>query len=48
VITAQIHDDAWYLDSNGQDSSAAGANQQATATIGVPRPLLGSVVDATG
>jgi hypothetical protein len=48
VITAQIHDDAWYLDSNGQDSSAAGANQQATATIGVPRPLLGSVVDANG
>ncbi len=48
VITAQIHDDDWYLDSNGQDSSAAGANQQATATMGVPRPLLGSTVDANG
>jgi hypothetical protein len=48
AITAQIHDDAWYLDSNGQDSSAAGANQQATATIGLPRPLLGSLVDASG
>jgi len=48
VITAQIHDDAWYLDSNGQDSAAAGANQQGTATIGIPRPLLGSVVNANG
>ncbi len=48
IITAQIHDDAWYLDSSGQGSSAAGANQQAAATIGVPRPLLGSVVDANG
>lgn len=48
VITAQIHDDAWYLDSNGQDSSAAGANQQGTANIGIPRPLLGSVVNANG
>ena len=48
VVTAQIHDDAWYLDSNGQDSSAAGTNQQATASSGLPRPLLGSVVDANG
>jgi len=48
AITAQIHDDAWYLDSNGQDNSPAGANQQATATMGVPKPLLGSVVDANG
>jgi hypothetical protein len=48
VITAQIHDDAWYLDSNGQSGSAAGTNQQATATIGIPRPLLGSAVDANG
>jgi hypothetical protein len=48
VITAQIHDDAWYLDSNGQSGSATGANQQPTATIGIPRPLLGSVVDGNG
>ena len=48
VISAQIHDDAWYLDSNGQNSSAAGANQQGAATIGLPRPLLGSVLDANG
>jgi len=48
TIRAQIHDDAWYLDSNGQSSSAAGANQQAPANIGVPRPLLGSVVGANG
>ena len=48
LITAQIHDDAWYLDSNGQNSSASGANQLATAGNSVPRPLLGSVVDANG
>jgi len=48
LITAQIHDDAWYLDSNGQNSSAAGVNPQAAVTNGVPRPLLGSVVDANG
>ncbi|MGD0666026.1 MAG: phage tail protein [Bryobacteraceae bacterium] len=48
VITAQVHDDDWYLDSNGQDSSAPGANQQVTAAMGVPRPLLGSTVDANG
>jgi hypothetical protein len=48
VITAQIHDDAWYLDSNGQNSSAGEANQQETAAIGIPRPLLGSVLDANG
>ncbi|MGB7759163.1 MAG: phage tail protein [Bryobacteraceae bacterium] len=48
VVTAQIHEDAWYLDSNGQTSSAAGAKQQATASIGLPRPLPGSVVDPDG
>jgi len=48
TITAQIHDDAWYADSNGQPTSATGGRRQSDAGMGVPRPLIGSVVDANG
>jgi hypothetical protein len=48
TITAQIHDDSWYADSNGQLNSAPGGRRQSIAGIGVPRPLLGSAVDANG
>jgi hypothetical protein len=48
TITAQIHDDSWYADSNGQTGSAPGGRRQSTAGIGVPRPLLGSVLDEEG
>ena len=48
TITAQIHDDAWYADSNGQPASATGSPQQANIGVGLPRPLLGSVLDANG
>jgi len=48
TISAQIHDDAWYADSNGQTSSASGAVQQPNAGVGIPRPLVGSVIDANG
>jgi len=48
TITAQIHDDAWYADSNGQPTSAAGGRRQSDAGMGVPRPLVGSVVDVNG
>ena len=48
TITAQIHDDAWYADSNGQPTSASGGRRQGDAGIGTPRPLAGSVVDANG
>jgi hypothetical protein len=48
TISAQIHDDAWYLDTNGQTGSAAGNTYQGTAGIGVPKPLLGSVLDSNG
>lgn len=47
TITAQIHDDAWYADSNGQ-VEGAGSGRQGGAGIGTPRPLIGSVVDADG
>ena len=48
TITAQLHDDAWYADSNGQPTSAAGGRRQGDAGIGVPRPLIGGAVDANG
>jgi hypothetical protein len=48
TITAQIHDDAWYADSNGQNTSALGSNPHPNAGIGIPRPLAGSVIDANG
>jgi hypothetical protein len=48
TITGQIHDDSWYADSNGQVTSASGGRRQGSAGIGVPRPLLGTVLDAGG
>lgn len=48
TITAQMHDDAWYLDSNGQPDGGAGGAQSGASGIGVPRPLLGSTVDEHG
>jgi hypothetical protein len=48
TITAQIHDDAWYSDTNGQVTSGSGTNQGGSYAVGVPRPLVGSVLDANG
>jgi hypothetical protein len=48
TITAQIHDDSWYTDSNGQVTSASGGRRQGSAGIGVPHPLLGTLLDAEG
>jgi hypothetical protein len=45
VITAQIHDDAWYTVVN---SDAGGPGRQAAFEVGLPRPLVGSVVDSNG
>jgi hypothetical protein len=47
TITAQIHDDAWYSDSNGQVTSSGGVTQ-GNAGVGVPRPLIGTVLDENG
>ena len=47
-ITAQIHDDSWYADSNGQLGSGSAARRQPNAGMGVPRPLIGTVLDANG
>jgi len=48
TITAQIHDDSWYADSNGQVTSASGGRRQGSAGVGVPRPLPGAVLDDLG
>jgi hypothetical protein len=48
TITAQMHDDAWYADSNGQAVSASGGRRQGDAAIGVPKPLVGTVLDDNG
>lgn len=48
TITAQIHDDAWYADSNGQGVAANGAGRWNGTGIGLPRPLLGSVLNSNG
>ncbi|MGH9662675.1 MAG: phage tail protein, partial [Bryobacteraceae bacterium] len=45
-ITAQIHVDGWYSDTN--DVSALGVRRPPEAGLGLPRPLLGSVIDANG
>jgi hypothetical protein len=46
-LTAQIHQDSWYADSNGQ-TTAGGGRRQGGAGAGVPRPLLGDQLDANG
>ncbi len=47
TITAQIHDDAWYLDTNGQTSADA-SRRQTNSSVGVPRPLAGVIPDSMG
>ena len=47
-ITAQIHEDAWYADTNGQIPGDTGARPQPNSGVGVPRPLLGNTVDSSG
>jgi hypothetical protein len=45
VITAQIHDDAWYGPGGGQ---GVAGRRQPSFGLGVPRPLLGKTLDADG
>jgi len=47
-ITAQVHLDDWYADTNGQIPGGTGGRPQPTTGVGVPRPLLGNVVDSGG
>jgi hypothetical protein len=44
-ITARWHDDSWYTTGG---ANTTGAGQQASASVGLPRPLVGSVIDTNG
>lgn len=48
TITAQMHDDSWYADTNGQVGSGSGAGWQSNAGIGIPKPLVGAILDSIG
>jgi hypothetical protein len=45
TITAQIHNDEWYAVA---DAGVAGLGRQPNFDVGVPRPLMGSVLDSNG
>ena len=45
TITAQIHNDEWYA---AADAGVAGLGRQPNFDVGLPRPLLGSVLDSNG
>ncbi len=45
LVTAQWHDDEWYTTGG---ASAAGGRRQGGAVVGLPRPLVGSVLDSHG
>lgn len=46
-ITAQVHDDGWYGDTNGQGAGAP-ARREVGAGMGLPRPVSGTWVDEHG
>ena len=48
LITAQIHDDAWYDDDNADPFVSGSAGRQQRYGIGMPRPLAGKVRDENG
>ena len=48
TITAQVEQDEWYEDTNGQIPGGTGASLQPNAGVGVPRPLLGNIIDSDG
>jgi len=48
TITAQIEQDEWYADTNGQVPGGTGTSIQPNSGVGVPRPLLGNTTDSGG
>ena len=47
-ITAQVYQDGWYEDTNGQIPGDTGTRRQPDSGVGVPRPLLGNIIDSSG
>ncbi|MBI3667255.1 MAG: hypothetical protein HY236_13695 [Acidobacteria bacterium] len=48
LLTAQIHDDAWYQDTNGQLSLIPETRRQPGVGTHLPNPISGSETDANG
>jgi len=48
LITAQIHQDAWYSDNNADVFGSGLPGRQPGYGIGIPRPVTGTVVDQYG
>ena len=48
TITAQIHDDTWYADSNGQLNAPGRTGGRSGGGVGLPKPLIGTVLDEYG
>ncbi len=48
TITAQLHDDAWYADTLDTPGEGMVARRQPGAEVGLPRPLVGAVLDENG
>ena len=46
TITAQLHDDDWYVQTAGNGSASSG--RQPKFEMGLPRPLGGTVIDSDG
>ncbi len=46
TITGQVHDDNWYTDD--ADGTGSGRRRQPAFEVGLPRPLLGTVLDEDG
>ncbi len=48
VVTCQLHDDAWYTDAAPAEAGGSVARRQRGGEVGLPRPLMGAVIDADG
>jgi Putative phage tail protein len=44
-ISAQIHNDSWYVDGS---NAGSGQGKQPGSNVGIPRPLVGTVLDTNG
>ena len=48
LIVGQIHDDAWYTDEVSLASGSTVSRRQRPGEVGLPRPLMGTVLDEHG
>ncbi|MGH9674827.1 MAG: phage tail protein, partial [Bryobacteraceae bacterium] len=48
LVTAQAHDDLWYTDAADPAGGGLVSRREPDYEVGLPRPLVGSVLDASG